>query len=487
MASAAPRSEDLAVPLRREALWGTARIFAADALLLPTGLVTAAYLSRRLGPAAYGVYALAATIVVWLEWSITALFARATFKMVGDAEDWRPVGATVTWAHLVAGVSAGALLALAAPAVAAFLRAPELGLPLRVLSLDIPIACTATAHRNLLVGTGRYGARATASAARAVSRMLVAIALVAAGFGILGALVGIVVSSAAELAIARVVVRPSWRRDPRVGLRRLGEVAFPLLLFAASQRLLDKLDVLLLQRVTGSVEQAGIYAAAQNLAIAPGLLASAVAALLMSMLGRLRRAGEDGEARALARGALRATLLLLPLAALVAGGAPPIVRLVYGASFVGAIPIVACLVFAATGLLVLGVVSAILVVWDHPWDAVLALGPLVVASVAAYAVVIPRLGALGAALVTTGVAVLAAAVAMAALHRRLGIALPFVTLARTTAIALLAFIGARALDRLGDVAAIGALAVLAALVPAALLVAGELSRRDLALLTGRSV
>jgi O-antigen/teichoic acid export membrane protein len=482
MSSAAERRDDLAGPLRREALWGTARIFSADVLLLPTGLVTAAFLSRRLGPSSYGVYALAATIVVWLEWSITALFARATLKLLAEADDWRPVGATVTWAHLVIGTGAGALLVLSAPAVGALLGAPALVAPLRILSLDIPIACIATAHRTVLIGTGRYGARAAASAARAVSRMLVAIALVAAGFGVAGATVGIVTSSVIELAIARIVVRPAWRRDPRIGLRRLADVALPLLLFAASQRLLDKLDVLALQRLSGSAAQTGIYAAAQNLAIAPGLLASAISALLMSMLGRLRRDGREDDARALATSALRATVLLLPLAAIGAGGAAPIVRLVYGASFAGATPIVACLVFAAMGLLVLGVVSAVLMVWDHSWDAVLALAPLVVASVAAYALLIPRLGGLGAALVTTAVAVVSAVLSMIALQRRLAIALPFLTVVRAAIIALLCFVAARMLVPLGDLVALGGLALLTALVLPALLATRELSRRDLALI-----
>ena len=76
----------------RHTLEGTIRVFLAEALILPTGIITAAFLARRLGPEGYGLFALAATLVAWIEWSITSIFARATIKLVGETEAWQPVG-----------------------------------------------------------------------------------------------------------------------------------------------------------------------------------------------------------------------------------------------------------------------------------------------------------------------------------------------------------------------------------------------------------
>jgi len=42
----------------RHLLTGTIRIFLAEALILPTGFITAIYLARSLGPAGYGIFAL---------------------------------------------------------------------------------------------------------------------------------------------------------------------------------------------------------------------------------------------------------------------------------------------------------------------------------------------------------------------------------------------------------------------------------------------
>lgn len=492
MATTAPRDETESgsgLPgdgLRRETVWGTARIFAADAVLLPTGLVTTAYLTRHLGLEGYGVYSLAAAIVVWLEWSVGALFTRATLKLVAESVDWRPVGATLNWAHLVAGVVVGAVVAASASVVAAALALPALAHPLRLLALDVPVACVANSHRSLLLGVGSYGTRATAAAARHVARMTFAILLVALGLGVDGVVFAIIGSSLVELLIARRVVRPAWWRDPRISVRRIGAVALPLLLFAMTLRLLDKVDLLAVQRLERSAAAAGAYAAAQNLAVAPGLFASALSGILLATLGRLAREGRVGESRRLARGSLRAVLLLLPFAALGAGAAAPIVRLAFGAAFADAALLVPWLAFAAMAILFLGVASAILVADDHPWDPVVVTAPLVIASVAGFAVAIPRFGAVGAAAVTAVVAFAAAVGAAIAVHRRLAVAPPATTLVWSVLASVLAFATSRWISALvTPLVALAVILFLALAVPLFFLGTGELSRHELALLTAR--
>ena len=64
------------------------KVFLADALIIPSGILTAAYLGRRLGPEGYGIFTVAAALVAWVEWSLTGLFARASIKVVADARDW---------------------------------------------------------------------------------------------------------------------------------------------------------------------------------------------------------------------------------------------------------------------------------------------------------------------------------------------------------------------------------------------------------------
>lgn len=66
-------------------IWG----FLAEALVLPTGLITAGYLTRHLGPEGYGLFTLAATLIGWVTFSTTSLFSRTTIKFISEANDWR--------------------------------------------------------------------------------------------------------------------------------------------------------------------------------------------------------------------------------------------------------------------------------------------------------------------------------------------------------------------------------------------------------------
>jgi hypothetical protein len=71
---------------------GTVRVFIAGLLFPLTGIITAAFLNRRLGPEGYGLLTLSATLVGWIELGINSFFARATIKFVAEAENWRSIG-----------------------------------------------------------------------------------------------------------------------------------------------------------------------------------------------------------------------------------------------------------------------------------------------------------------------------------------------------------------------------------------------------------
>lgn len=85
-------------------------ILLAEALFIPTGLLTAAFLTRRFGPYGYGLFILAATLVSSAEWCVLSLFSRATVKFISEAQDWRPIGATILRLYLIAGGSMALLL-----------------------------------------------------------------------------------------------------------------------------------------------------------------------------------------------------------------------------------------------------------------------------------------------------------------------------------------------------------------------------------------
>ncbi len=122
-------------------------------------------------------------------------------------------------------------------------------------------------------------------------------------------------------------------------IRKLFDYALPLFLYAAGMRLFDKVDLLALTILGGSVETAGIYGAAQNLALVPGIFALSFSPLLLATLSRLTSAGQEQAARKVASDALRVILLMLPFAAIAGGASREISVMCFGPAFEKSAPI----------------------------------------------------------------------------------------------------------------------------------------------------
>jgi O-antigen/teichoic acid export membrane protein len=418
----------------REVFGGSSRVFLAEALALPTGLITAAILARRLQPDGYGLFTLTMAIVAWLEWTLASLFSRAAVKVIADARDWRPAGAVVLRTYAAGGVVGFVALWVAAGPLATLMHEPSLARYLRVMALDVPLFMLAQAHQQVLVGTGQYARRATIAAYRWCGRMVFVLALVYAGFSIEGALVGVLLTSVLELIVARRAVQPSMRGATGDHARTMWTFALPLVAAALSLRLFDKLDLFVLKSLGATAAVAGIYSAAQNLTIIPNLVALSVTTLLVSTLSRALRSGDDDGATALARNALRGVLLLFPFAGVAAGAATALATFIYGAPFAETGPLLAVLIFAALAVVTISVASAILIARGHPGLAMLAAVPTAPLALAGHLVAIPRFGSIGATVVTLAVAVVGALIALVSVNRTWRLWPPLFTAFRALAV-----------------------------------------------------
>ncbi|MEO6525182.1 MAG: oligosaccharide flippase family protein [Gemmatimonadaceae bacterium] len=459
---------------RRHFADGVARGFAAELLLLPTGLVTAAVLTRVLGPAGYGVFTLAATLVTWLAWTTTTFLARAAVKFVSDADDWRPVAASVLRWRLAIGLGATLLLIAAAGPVARALNRPELTPYLRVFAVDLLFFNLARAYREVLTGRGRFREVALVSSARWLARMALIVVLVEATGSVMGAVAGSVGATLVELLVALRLQPLSLRGRGGVRLAEMWSLAAPLMVYGAAMQLFSKVDLFALSALGGSASEAGLYGAAQNLAVAPGLFALALGPLLLATLVRLHRAGQDEEARVVGRSALRVTYALVPFAALVAGAATQIMHVIFGAAFATAGPLLALLFAAAVALAVMAVAVSIITAVDHP-RLVSAIGVSVLAAaIVGHLLLIPRLGSAGAALVSAGVGALGALVSVALVHRVWHVH-AYATLARAALIAGPAYWASSVIATPRPLALVLELSALSLLVAATFLVIGELA------------
>lgn len=420
----------------RRMMDGTARIFLAELLFPITALITTGYLTRQLGPQGYGLLALTLTTIIWIESAITSFFAKATIKFVGETSDWKPVGAMVVRLSLKVGIAAMVLVWFVAAPLSALLNEPDLAWYLRVCAVDIPILCLGQAYRNVLIGTGHYQAGAVARAGRWLARMCLVVVLVTAGFSITGALLGVIGASGVELWLSR------WYLGPGMFLKQ-SQVLLPIrrygaLLFLSSLCLIfyNGMDLFMLKILGGTATQAGIYSAAQSLSLLPGLFSWTFSSLLLATLSRQLADRQGERARELARDAMRVTLWLVPVAAIIAGAAPEIVLVVFGSVFMPAGPLLALLIVGAIANVMLMVSLTIMTAAGLPARTVMLTAPLVPLALGGHLLLIPRLGEQGAALVTVAVSFLGASVAVASVYALWKVCPPVGTFLRSLVVGL---------------------------------------------------
>ena len=420
---------------RQRLLPGAARVFVAEMIVIPTGILTVAFLTRKLGPAGYGMLAVAAAFIDWLEWGITASFSRATVKFVSEASDWRPVASRAIQLQLFVSICAGLLLVLLAGPIALLMREPDLAWLLRLYAIDLPVFCLAQAHRDVLVGLGLYKERAIASGWRWIARLAIIVALVSLGMSIEGAIIGGIASSLVELAICRWYVAPGLFSRPTFSARPLLVYIAPLSLYAVGVKLYDKLDLVTFKALGGTAAAAGLYGGAESLTALPAMIATAFAPMLLSSLGEATKAGDLGLAKARARKALGAMLLMLPLAGMLPAMSEELVVAMYGRQFAPAAPLFEIMNLGAIAMFVIAVSTSIMVAAGRPGWTGRIMGPLVLLQLVGNLLMIPRFGSIGAAWVTTGCAVAGCIACLVVVHRMWGVVPPLGTFLRGVAIA----------------------------------------------------
>lgn len=456
-------------------IWG----FLAEALILPTGLISAAYLARTLGPDGYGVFSLAATVISFAGVIAVQMFSRGSIKLVSEAVDWGPVATTVARVHFVGGAIAMLVAIGLAWPLARLLEEPRLAYYLILFSPEPLLFAMSRAHRSILIGVGRFGEQAVPIALRPIARLLLIIGFVESGLSVTGAVLGMVGAMLVELLAYRWYIRPRLLPASAYPARRVWSQATPLFFSGLCLVLFGRVDLFIIRALGLPMSEAGYYAAAQNLSVVPGLFSAAFAPVLLSTLSSLKRNGEYQRARIMMRDGVRLVFGMLPFAAMASGAAGEIVTLIFGATFVSAEPILARLIFGKVAAVMTSIAVVIMIVADRPGLSFALAGPMLGLAVAGHLVLIPILGAVGAAWVTTAVEIAGALAALVAVYRLQHVSAPRATVGRTVLIASAAWLLAALLPAPGlwTIAKLASIA-LAIVVGYGLL--GELSERELA-------
>jgi O-antigen/teichoic acid export membrane protein len=456
---------------------GTLQLLAVQAVALLLGFGISIVLTRSLGPDRYGLYSVAVTIVIWVELSVTNMFYQPAVKFLAEADSWKEVASALVQAQFAISLVAALLLAALATPLSVWLGSPPLASYLRVLAISIPISSLTRGHESALIGRGAFGRSTLPALFYWPARLLLVLALLRMGLSVWAGILALIGAAAVELFVCRLLVRPPLFRRSSFPIRTLLSYSTPLFLNSMALRLLTRMDLLLVQARAGNTA-AGWYSAAQNLSLIPlGFLGTALSSPLLSTLSRLK-GQQDQVARAIITRTLRLLLCLLPFAALVAGTGAQIVQFMHGPAYLPTARMLTWLIFGALALAVVAVCISLLTAGGRPGWTLLLTAPLLPATVLADWLVIPRLGAVSAAAITSVAGVVGALACVAAVTRLWHVRVPLSTAARSTLIALASYV----LGRLWPVTGLALLlklALLAVAIVLAFVALGELSPQEL--------
>lgn len=477
--AAAPRPVAPLTHGRRMAT-GAAKVLAADALVVPTGILAAAFLTRSLGPELYGLFTVAASIVLWVESAATLLLSRTAVKFVAEADDWMAVAGRLNRVQIAVGLAAMAVLVVAAPVIAAWLHAPALVSFLRLMAVDIPIFALVALHRAFLIGRGAFDRVPFPTAARWLVRLALVFVLVGFGLSVTGAILATLGGSLAALVATRAAIRPPLWGRAAGSVQGLWGYAVPLFLGAMAIQAFNRLDLLMVKALVDAPDAAGFYGAAQNMVIGPGLLATAFSPLLLGTLATLARQARTGEVQSIVQQVFRLMFVLLPFIGILSAAAPDLAAIVYGPTFVQAGPAAGVLFFAAAALFIVSVTTAVMIALGYPNVALGMAAPLVPVALAAHWIVVPRHGAAGAAAVTAVLSWLAAAAGILIVSQQARVHLPVASWIRVLVVTVVVS-GISYAWRASTVWVLVELAVMGMLALGALWAAGVITNADLAL------
>jgi O-antigen/teichoic acid export membrane protein len=335
----------------------------------------------------------------------------------------------------------------------------EIAAAIVVIAISVGLDYQASTYFAVFQGLERNHHVATSLIVNRISTMAMGLAVLAAGGGLLavaavvalGSLFGVII---AHGLMRRYVVRPAFRVEPG-RWPDLIRIAFPLGLVTILNQALLRLNAVFLGFLAAS-SAVGDYGAASRLIEATMFVPWAFGPAILPWFSR--HTGEDEIS--IARGyemALKAMVaLMLPVAAVFVIFAEPLIDLLYGAEFDGAVSQLQILGIMTVLYGLNAVTTVLLIARDRPGEFTKPAGAVLVAAIALNLILIPPYGGDGAAIALVLSSALLLAVVFRNVARLFGRISPLRPWLAPAAAAAVLFIVTELLDDAGWLAAAGA-------------------------------
>jgi O-antigen/teichoic acid export membrane protein len=337
--------------LRRRLARHTFQLFAGRIALFVFGYPIAIILARELGPAAYGVYGIILSILVWIEFTGAIGIPEAVTKLTAKAADDERrdvIESTGQTLVLILYLGLFGVCWVTAPLIARMFQIPEATGLFRVAILDIPISGLYFAQQGVLGGRREFGALSGSMVLYGLTKFVGIIIALLIGLSIFWALIVNILATIAGLSFLSRYVSPIRPRLSAPQAKIIVQLAVPIGLYLLVSLILFNLDFWCL-KIIGAVqnEVVGIYAAALNVAKLSDLASSAISDVLFPSAAILLTTGDREAGRSYVQDASRMLLLgLLPFTMLFALTAEELLTFLYTGAYATGTPVLALQVFA---------------------------------------------------------------------------------------------------------------------------------------------
>ena len=300
---------------------------------------------------------------------------------------------------------------------------------IRLTGFFLPVFGVYSVYRGTLNGFTLFGREARVSIIYSLLKVALVFILIFSfgywwGWGLYGAVGGYLAAIIGATILARALC-PTMKIREGGGtfpITRIVRFAFPVVLFSFIISLIQHLDLYFVRAMVKENPglATGYYTCAQQFARIPYMLLYALSLTLFPNIAAGTASGEkDDIVAGMISKALRGGLVLvLPIAALIGGGAGPLIGWIYGADSLAGGGALQFLIFGQTLLALLMVLATIIMAQGRPWISFLVvIGTLLLDALLNY-LLIPIYGINGAAIATTIAAGAGMVVAGLVVYRR---------------------------------------------------------------------
>ena len=388
---------------------GTLYLTIANICFFVSGYVIHFGLGRYLGPEEYGVFGVVLALMNVATLILVSGFPDAASKYI--AQDTAQLGAIINASRKLQLVLSAVLFACylgLATVIANLLRDSQLVPYIMISALAIPLyAVYNIYYAGYLNGLRLFGQQAVTLTLSSITRVGVVFALVFAGLGVSGAILGYVTAALIGLVLAWIFLGSVPQTHVPFRWTNLLSFGVPATIFSVALFLLMNVDLFAVKAIIDVDSDTGYYTAAAAIAKIPYFVFAALPAVLLPTISRSTSSNDKSLTVQYIRQALRYTLMLVvPMTLLVSATSEDLVTLIYSAEYIAAATPLSILVIGLAFLTLFLILAYVAIGGGKPLVACVISLPLVAIDIILSIFLVGRYGLSGAACATTATAFL---------------------------------------------------------------------------------